>query len=372
MVAGRGAWACETSWRELLPPGACTGTERPSRSARVLLDGNVQLMPKDSHGRTIDYLRMSVTDHCNLRCVYCMPLAGPTFAPHEELLTAEELVRVARAAASVGFRKIRITGGEPTLREDLVEIVSGISGLRGIEDVSLTTNGMLLPGKAAALKAAGLTRVNIHVDSLRPEHVERIMRFGSLEQVWSGIEAAEAAGLRPIKLNVVVAQGYNDEDVADLARLTLSRDWHVRFVELMPLGNGECADVARSRYVSNGQTQARIEAALGTLEELVPFDRSDESRNFRLPGGRGVVGFISPVSDPYCETCNRMRLTADGKFHLCLLNDDEMDVKRALRAGAGDEAVAAVLVRAVAEKPVGHRLEQGVSTRSLQMFQIGG
>ncbi len=329
-------------------------------------------MPKDSHGRTIDYLRMSVTDHCNLRCVYCMPLTGLTFAPPEELLTAQELARVARAAASVGFRKIRLTGGEPMLREDLVEIISGISGVPGIDDVSMTTNGLLLPGEAVALKAAGLTRVNIHVDSLDPDHVERIMRFGSFEQAWSGIEAAEAAGLRPIKLNVVVTQGYNEDDVSDLARLTLSHDWHVRFIELMPLGSGECADVARSRYVSNLQTKARIEAAHGSLEELPPSDLSDESRNFRLPGGRGVVGFISPVSDPYCGTCNRMRLTADGKFHLCLLNDDEMDVKRALRAGAGEEAVAAILVKAVAQKPVGHRLEQGVSTRSLQMFQIGG
>jgi len=329
-------------------------------------------MPKDSHGRTIDYLRMSVTDHCNLRCVYCMPLTGLTFAPHEELLTAQELVTVARAAASVGFRKIRITGGEPTLREDLTEIVSGISGVGGIEDIALTTNGMLLSGKAAALKAAGLTRVNVHVDSLHPEHVERMMRFGSLERVWAGIEAAEEAGLRPIKLNVVVARGYNDEDVADLARLTLSRGWHVRFVELMPLGNGECWDVARSRFVSNRETRARIEVSLGTLEELLPFDRSDESRNFRLLGGRGIVGFISPVSDPYCETCNRMRLTADGRFHLCLLNDDEMDVKRALRSGAGDDAVAAILVEAVAKKPVGHQLEHGLSTRSAQMFQIGG
>ena len=303
-----------------------------------------------------------------------MPLTGLTFAPPEELLTAQELVRVARAAASVGFRKIRITGGEPMLREDLVEIISGIAGVPGIDDVSMTTNGLLLPGKAVALKAAGLTRVNIHVDSLDPEHVERIMRFGSFEQAWSGIEAAEAAGLLPMKLNVVVTQGYNEDDVSDLARLTLSHDWHVRFIELMPLGSGECADVARSRYVSNRQTQARIEAALGSLEELPPSDLSDESRNFRLPGARGVVGFISPVSDPYCGTCNRMRLTADGKFHLCLLNDDEMDVKRALRAGAGagEEAVAAILVKAVAQKPVGHHLERGVSTRSLQMFQIGG
>jgi len=294
------------------------------------------------------------------------------FTPDESLLTAEELVKVARAAASVGFRKIRLTGGEPTLRADLVDIVAGIAAIPGIEDVSLTTNGTLLKERAAALKAAGLTRVNVHVDSLDAGRVERMMRFASLDAVWEGIVAAEAAGLTPIKLNTVVTRGYNEQDVVELARLTLSRDWHVRFVELMPLGDGECAEVARSRYVSNAETRARIEDALGSLEEVEPVHASDESRNFRLSDGRGIVGFISPVSDPYCETCNRMRLTSDGKFHLCLLKDDEMDVRHVLRNGGSEEAIAAILVKAVAHKPIGHELEDGLSTRDSQMFQIGG
>lgn len=329
-------------------------------------------MPRDSHGRNIDYLRLSLTDQCNLRCVYCMPLTGLRFTPPAELLTAPELERVARAAASVGFRKVRFTGGEPTLREDVVEIVGRIGRIEGISELCLTTNGILLPELAEPLARAGLTRVNIHIDSLEAESVARLMRHGSIDRIWAGVEAAERAGLTPLKLNCVVTRGYNEADVAALAALTLARPWHVRFVELMPLGEGECARVARSQYVSNVETRSRIEDALGALEEVDPFDAGDESRNFRLPSARGVVGFISPVSDPYCGHCNRMRLTADGKFHLCLLRDDELDVKRLLRAGASEEAIAALLVRAVEAKPVGHQLEHRQSTRDRQMFQIGG
>src|SRR5207247_8236624 len=215
-------------------------------------------------------------------------------------------------------------------------------------------------------------RVNIHIDTLHPGRLQRIMRFGTFEEIWTGIEAAEAAGLYPIKLNVVVTRGYNDEDVVDLARLTLTRDWHVRFIELMPLGGGECASLSIKRYVSNIETRRRIEAVLGPMHELEAYNPSDEARNYRLPGGRGVIGFISPVSEPYCGTCNRMRLTADGKFHLCLLNDDELDVVKALRTGGGVPEVAAILARAVALTPTGHRLDEGVSTEERQMFAIGG
>jgi GTP 3',8-cyclase len=328
-------------------------------------------MPRDRFHREIDYLRISLTDHCNLRCVYCMPLLG-TYAPPEHLLDADEIERVVRAAAGIGFRKVRLTGGEPTLRRDLIEIVARVSAVPGIEDVALTTNGILLPKLAPALRAAGLKRVNIHVDSLDPERVRKVMRWATVQEIWAGIEAAERAGLRPIKLNAVVVAGYNESDVVDLARLTVERDWHVRFIELMPLGGGECARLAVSRLVSNVETRARIEAALGPLELLSSASLSDESRNYRAPGARGVIGFISPVSEPYCGTCNRMRLTADGKFHLCLLNDDELDVRAALRRGASREEIGEILLRAVGAKPTGHALPQGISTEERSMYHLGG
>ena len=329
-------------------------------------------MVTDSFGREIDYLRISIIDHCNLRCVYCMPMRGLTFAPNEALLTADELGVVARAAAGVGFRKIRLTGGEPTLRGDLLPIVRRIRAVEGIDDLSLTTNAILLPPIARALRSAGLYRLNIHVDTLNPERLQRVMRFGTIEQIQAGIAAAEEAGFSPIKINAVVVRDYNEGDVVDLARLAVDRDWHVRFIELMPLGGGECARLALSQYVPNAETRQRIERALGPLTELAPTHPADEARNYRIEGGRGVVGFISPVSDPYCSTCNRMRLTADGKFHLCLLNDDELDVKSALRNGGGEAAVADVLTQAIRNKPTGHRLDEGVSTQRRAMFQIGG
>ncbi|HKC14322.1 MAG TPA: GTP 3',8-cyclase MoaA [Vicinamibacteria bacterium] len=329
-------------------------------------------MPRDRFGREINYLRLSVIDHCNLRCVYCMPLRGLSFVPSPELLTAEEIETVARAAVSVGFRKFRLTGGEPTLRPDILEITGRIGSIEGVEDLAMTTNAILLPRLAGPLAEAGLRRINIHIDTLHPERLKKIMRFGTLEEIEAGIEAAEAAGLKPIKINCVVTRDYNDGDVVDLAARALERDWHVRFIELMPLGGGETAHIALSQFVPSRETRQRIEAVLGPLLPVPSANPSDESNNFRFEGGRGVVGFISPVSEPYCGTCNRMRLTADGKFHLCLLNDDELDVKRALRSGAGLPEVAAILARAVGTKPTGHRLDEGISTEDRSMFQIGG
>jgi GTP 3',8-cyclase len=329
-------------------------------------------VPRDRFGREIDYLRISVIDHCNLRCVYCMPLRGLTFVPAPDLLTAAEIETVARAAVSIGFRKFRLTGGEPTLRSDIVDIVGRIAAIPGVQDVAMTTNAVLLPQLAGPLRAAGLTRINIHVDTFNPERLKKIMRFGSLEEIEAGIDAAEAAGLRPIKINVVVTRDYNDMDVADVARRALERGWQARFIELMPLGGGDTARLALSQFVPSSETRQRIEAEVGPLLAIPNAHAADESRNFRVAGGRGTIGFISPVSEPYCGTCNRMRLTADGRFHLCLLNDDEMDVRKALRSGGGVTAAAAILARAVGAKPTGHRLDEGVSTEERQMFQIGG
>ena len=329
-------------------------------------------VPLDGFGREIDYLRISLTDRCNLRCTYCMPLHGPAFGTREDVLTAAEIKAVVRAAVGVGFRKFRLTGGEPTLRPDLLEIVARIACVPGVADLAMTTNAVLLPRLAPGLAAAGLRRVNVHLDSLDPERVARLMRWGTLAEIWAGIEAAEAAGLRPIKINAVVLRGENEADVVALAALTRERDWHVRFIEAMPLGGGEPARVARGGLVPTAETRARIAAALGPLVPLPPRDVADESSNHRLLGARGVVGFISPVTEPYCGTCNRMRLTADGRFHLCLLNDDELDIRTALRRGADTRTIGALLLRAVHHKPAGHLLAIGRSTEERAMHQIGG
>jgi cyclic pyranopterin phosphate synthase len=331
-------------------------------------------MPKDRFGREIDYLRISVIDHCNLRCVYCMPLRGLTFIPSPELLTAPEIETVARAALSLGFRKFRFTGGEPTLRPDIVEVVRRVAALSGVQDVAMTTNAVLLPRLARPLREAGLVRLNIHVDTLDPDRLKKLMRFGTLAEIEAGIEAAEAAGFKPLKFNCVVTRDYNDADVVEMARRVRDEGWHVRFIELMPLGGGEAARVALSQFVPSRETRERIEAALGPLERLPSTNAADEARNYAFASGSGagVVGFISPVSEPYCGACNRMRLTADGRFHLCLLNDDELDVKAALRGGGGEAEVARILARAVSAKPTGHRLDEGISTEDRAMFQIGG
>ncbi len=329
-------------------------------------------VPLDGFGREIDYLRISLTDRCNLRCTYCMPLQGPALGAREDVLTAAEIETVVRAAVEIGFRKCRLTGGEPTLRTDLLEIVARIACVPGVADLAMTTNAVLLPRLAPSLAAAGLRRVNVHLDSLDPERVARLMRWGTLAEIWAGIEAAEAAGLHPIKINAVVIRGQNEDDVVPLAALTRERDWHVRFIEAMPLGGGEPARVARGGLVPTAETRARIAAALGPLVPLPPRDLADESSNHRLLGARGVVGFISPVTEPYCGTCNRMRLTADGRFHLCLLKDDELDIRAALRRGADTRTIGALLLRAVHHKPAGHLLAIGRSTEERAMHQIGG
>jgi GTP 3',8-cyclase len=329
-------------------------------------------MPSDRFGRQINYLRLSVIDHCNLRCVYCMPLRGLSFVPSPELLTAAEIETVVRAAVAVGFHKFRLTGGEPTLRPDIVEITERIASVPDVLDLAMTTNGILLPRLARPLREAGLKRLNIHVDTLDPERLKKIMRFASLEEMEAGIAAAEEAGLVPIKINCTVTRDYNDADVVDLARRARDDDWHVRFIELMPLGGGETAHVALSQFVPTAETRRRIEAELGPLEPVSKESAADEAQNFRFADGQGVVGFISPVSQPYCGACNRMRLTADGKFHFCLLSDDELDVKQALRSGGDIARVQEILLRAVTLKPTGHRLDEGVSTRVRSMFQIGG
>ena len=324
---------------------------------------------RDAYGRAMTYLRISLTDRCNFRCLYCMPALGMKFQPREEHLTDEELLRLVRLFARTGVTKIRLTGGEPTIRRGLVELVRGIKSFPGISEVSMTTNGLLLGRLANDLAAAGLDRVNISMDTLDPERFKTMTRGGRLDLVWQGIEAADAAGLRPIKLNTVVVKDQNDHEVAEMAALTLERPWQVRFLEIMPLEG--VGDVHDEGLVSSDETLARLEARFGPLAP-VPTDPADPARLWRIPGAAGTIGFISPVTEPFCAACNRVRLTADGKLRLCLLRPDEGDLRDIMRAGADDETLERAIRAAIWRKPWGHGLAEGERQTVRGMSQIGG
>ncbi|GAB4110035.1 MAG: GTP 3',8-cyclase MoaA [Roseiflexaceae bacterium] len=323
----------------------------------------------DSYGRRIDYLRISLTDRCNMRCVYCMPETGMKYMPRQDLLSTAELLMVVRAAAAAGFRKIRLTGGEPTLRPDLVEIVREIKSTPGIEHVAMTTNALRLGQLARPLREAGLDRVNISIDTLDADRFRMMTRGGRFEQVWAGIQAAHDVGLAPIKLNSVIVRGMNDGEVADLAALTIDRPWEMRFIEVMPLTG--VAGLAEEGVVSTTEVIAKIEARFGQLEAYGQ-DPSDPARRYRIAGARGKLGFISAVTDPFCSTCNRMRLTSDGRLHLCLLRDDEVDLRAAIRNGASQAEVEQIVRHAVHLKPWGHGLPEGVLPQVRGMSALGG
>lgn len=323
----------------------------------------------DGHGRRINYIRISLTDACNLRCVYCMPEVMH-FRPRPELLQDDEILFLVRAAAAEGADKVRLTGGEPTVRAGLVELVREIARVPGIREVAMTTNGLLLNRLAAPLAEAGLTRVNISLDTLDPEKFKHITRRDRLGDVWIGISAAEAAGLRPVKINCVVTRGHNENEVADLARLSIDSALDIRFIELMPLGS--VSGFQQEAVVPFQETMAQIEAKLGTLLEVPGHDPRDPARPYRLAGARGTLGFISSVTKPFCADCNRVRITADGKLRLCLLRDDEADLMTPLRNGASEEEIRRILREAVARKPWGHGLEENVVAASRVMSEIGG
>lgn len=325
----------------------------------------------DAYNRPINYLRVSVTDRCNFRCLYCMPPGGVQLIPHEDVLRYEEIELIVRAAASLGLSKVRLTGGEPLVRLGIANLVHDIAKVPGIDDLALTTNGVLLTAKARDLARAGLRRVNVSLDTLRPERFYRVTRGGELAKVLAGIEAARAAGLTPVKINTVVVRGLNDDEVADIARTTIERDWHVRFIELMPLGRS--SDWAHDGYVSTEEIKARVET-LGPLTPAggAPPAGNGPARYYRLPGATGTVGFISPVSEHFCFQCNRLRLTADGKLRPCLLRADEVDLRAALRDGAGVAEVAELIARAVRLKPEGHGLAKHEPPAGRTMSQIGG
>lgn len=326
-------------------------------------------MALDRFGRSISYLRISLTDHCNLRCVYCMP-EEMTFRPNAELMQDDEIILLVRLFARLGFEKYRLTGGEPTVRANIVQLVRDIAHTPGVRSLTLTTNGQLLSRLAEPLKEAGLHRVNISLDTLDPQKFRRLTRWGKIEQVWDGIRAAEAVGLTPIKLNAVIVRGYNEADVVGLAQLTLAYPWQVRFIEMMPFAG--VTDLQTAQLVTAAEIQGWIEAALGKMEVLNDGDLDGEARLFRLSGAKGEIGLISSVTNPFCASCSRARLTADGRLRLCLLREGEVDLLTPLRAGASLEELRQIIVKGIWLKPWGHGLADGDIPRNRTMSEIGG
>lgn len=326
-------------------------------------------MALDRFGRNIHYLRISLTDHCNLRCVYCMP-ENMTFRPKAEMLQDDEIFTLVRLFTRLGFDKFRLTGGEPTVRLHIVEIVREIAHTPGVRSLSMTTNGVLLTRLADQLAAAGLQRVNVSLDTLDPIRFHRVTRWGTLSQVWDGIQAAEHAGLTPVKINAVVVRGYNENDVVDLARLTLEHPWQVRFIEMMPFAGA--TDFQLNQVVKAEEMQERIETALGQLELINDGELDGEARLYRLAGSTGELGFISSVSAPFCAACSRARLTADGKLRLCLLRDKELDLLTPLRQGATLDDLRQLIIDGIWYKPWGHGLAEGDFATNRAMSEIGG
>jgi cyclic pyranopterin phosphate synthase len=326
-------------------------------------------MAIDRFGRNIHYLRISLTDHCNLRCIYCMP-EDMTFRPNADLMQDDEILAFTRLFASLGFDKIRLTGGEPTVRANVVDLVRGIAATEGIRSVSMTTNGLLLKKLAQPLADAGLQRVNVSIDTLDSAKFKRLTRWGKLDDVWEGILAAEKAGLTPIKLNAVVVKGYNEDDVVDLAALTIDHPWQMRFIEMMPFAGA--TDIQINQVITMKQIQQNIESEFGKLETANGGKLDGEAQVFHIPNAKGDVGFISSVTHPFCSACTRARLTSDGKLRLCLLREKEVDLLTPMRAGASLDELRKLLLDGVWEKPWGHGLADGVIPLNRIMSEIGG
>lgn len=323
----------------------------------------------DREKRHLNYLRVSITDRCNLRCLYCAPEGRIPKLSHEDILSYEEILRLVRIGIRLGIRKIRITGGEPLVRKGAVDLLRRLVALRELEDVSLTTNGVLLASKAQEIYDAGVRRVNISLDSLVPEKYAQITGYDRFEQVWAGIERAREIGFSPIKINVVAMRGINDDEILDLGRLSIDHPFHIRFIEYMPIGN--------SRTSSRDQLLTpEIQERISILGDLIPIENHSHdgpARRYRLAGARGEIGFISALSHHFCSRCNRLRLTADGKLRACLLSDRHEPLKEMLRGGACDEALAEIFRMAVRQKAARHHLSlSGSTTVNDQMQGIGG
>ena len=317
---------------------------------------------QDSFGREINYLRISLTDRCNLRCKYCMPEKGIDKVPHDEVLTLEEIYEIAKTFVELGITKIRLTGGEPLTRVDIVELVEKIAKLDGLKDLAMTTNARLLKKLAKPLKEAGLNRVNISLDTLDEDKYKEITRGGKLSEALEGLEEAKRVGLTPIKINTVLIGGFNDDEIEDLVGITEKEEIDVRFIELMPIG--EAIDWVEEKFISN-------DIILDRVKELAPVPRKDKSSPavyYKLPNGKGKVGIINPISCKFCEDCNRVRLTSRGQLKLCLHSNVEIDIKSALRNG---EDLKTLILESIEKKEESHHLEDGEFITK-NMNQIGG
>jgi len=324
----------------------------------------------DQFGRRVEYLRVSVTDKCNLRCIYCMPLEGLTWLKRDELLNYEEIETIVRTMAGMGLRRVRITGGEPLIRRDLPDLIRKISAIPEIEDLSLSTNAVLLADQAQDLRDAGIQRLNISLDSLQQDRVDEIARRpGSFPKIFEGLEAAERVGFSPIKVNVVLIRGRNDDEIEDFARITKERPWHIRFIEVMPTGSN--LDLSANSFVSCQEALARVRA----IDQLEPVDGpfgNGPADYYRFPGAPGTVGVITPMSHNYCHRCNRMRLTAAGQLRPCLFGEIETNLRDHLRAG---QDLRPLIEETLQIKPERHYLVQGSEIGSgglVALSQTGG
>jgi cyclic pyranopterin phosphate synthase len=323
----------------------------------------------DSWQRQINYLRISVTDHCNLNCIYCSSGSIPHLS-HYDILRYEEIQRIVQVAASMGINKVRLTGGEPLMRPGFIQLVRMIAQIEGIDDVSLTSNGTLLSKYAVELKEAGLKRVNISLDTLKEERFRQIAGRGKLGDVFSGIEAAYHAGLEPVKINMVVLRGINDDETIDFARMSIEQGWHVRFIEFMPFGTPGAEAL---ETVSTQEIKEHIQS-LGKLEPYTGPTGNGPARYYRFPGAKGTVGFITPMTEHFCHSCNRLRITSDGQLRPCLLADDEVNLKEPLRNGANTDELKQLIQQAVSLKREEHHLTGGIVPETVKrpMCQIGG
>ena len=324
----------------------------------------------DNFNRHINYLRISVTDRCNLRCVYCMPKEGLSQIGHDDVLRYEEILRIARIAAKKGISKIRITGGEPLVRKNIISLVSDINSINGIEDISITTNGVLLKKCAAQLKKAGLKRINISLDSLEKNKYSEITRGGNLDDVLKGITEAKINGFNPIKINFVPLKGINDNEIATIAKLTMERPVHIRFIEFMPVNVKN--EWNNDHYIPS----EKIKKGLEEIAPLLSVERDEHNgpaRMFKFQDAKGQIGFISPLSNHFCDSCNRLRLTADGKLRTCLFSDNETDLKTPLRNGCSDKELEEIITTAILNKPEKHKvLDPSFEKCHRGMSAIGG